>query len=102
MKLSRAGLAKALGNLVGHRTAGTNRKTVFLHIPKTGGTTFRAILVDLFGEKYCYCRATAIQEVRKILDNFDCVEFHVGELNGEFVYYNKEIIQESNWKYLKN
>jgi len=78
------------------RPLNTQRSAVFFHIPKTGGTTFRKILLQLFENSFCYCEDPGILSIRESFDRCRCVEFHVGEFQGRNIYFHKEIIQRQN------
>jgi LPS sulfotransferase NodH len=85
------------------RLVGKNskNKTIFLHLPKTGGTTFREILLQAYPNRYHYCEDPDVAYIKGKLLEFDCVEFHVGEFQGSHIYFHKELIQKQHWPYLR-
>ena len=41
-------------------------KTVFLHVPKTGGATFRDIMSSIYGQAFHFCMDPTVAGVRGI------------------------------------
>lgn len=77
----------------------TRRKIVFVHIPKTGGTTFRGILQDVYGKSFRYCTNPSIAAIRDDLESFDCVELHFAESGARYecILANSEVIAQQAW-----
>ena len=42
-----------------------NTKIVFIHIPQKGGTTFRGILQNLYGDSFHYCTSADVGDIRR-------------------------------------
>jgi len=84
------------------RKASRDRPILFIHIPKTGGITFRHILQQLYGDSYVYCEDPRVAEIEKILVPGACVEMHVGTYEGELrSWFHGQLLQEQNWSILE-
>jgi len=77
-------------------------KIIFLHIPKTGGCTFRDVLLQIYSDGYRYCEDPDVDHIKQLLAKHECVELHVGKFQGTDIYFHKNIIQKPHWNYLKN
>lgn len=64
---------------------------------KTGGMTFRGILLSLYGSEFHVCEDPAIDSICLMLNDFSCIEFHTLSYNGDFIHMHKEILQEEKW-----
>lgn len=82
--------------------SGKEKKVIFLHIPKTGGTTFRSVLEQVFPNSFHNCDNPGASQIKTMLKTFDCLELHIDRFEGELIYFNKHIMQEANWGFLKN
>jgi len=80
----------------------SDQKVVFIHIPKTGGTTFRMVLRKLYPNSFNRCQNPSFNEVLKDLERFQCTEFHVAKAGSKSFYTHKDIIQKPNWRYLED
>ncbi len=77
------------------------RRTVFFHVMKTGGMTFRHMLSSIYGEKYRVCDDPAIDAVAADLARYECVEFHVQPSGTDWVYLHSELVREQRWDLLE-
>jgi len=80
----------------------SRRDLVFFHVPRTGGLTCRNILQQIYPDSFRYCKTADVTEIRKLLKERGCLEFHSGELNGKRIYFHQNIILPENWKYFRD
>jgi len=52
------------------------RKTVFFHVHKTGGMTFRHLLKTLYPDSFALVRDPRVEAVQPLLRSNACIEFH--------------------------
>jgi hypothetical protein len=77
-------------------------KTVFLHVMKTGGTTFRAILVSIYGDGFHICTDSALAPVENALAQYECVELHLRNVAGKgWVHHHSELAAARRWDLLE-
>ncbi len=77
------------------------RKTVFFHIMKTGGMTFRRILSSIYGDSFYVIENPEIEAIGKSLKTFDCVEFHTLPDNGDFIHMHAHLAMKRRWDVMK-
>jgi hypothetical protein len=85
----------------GHPILNQPRKVVFLHLLKTGGMTFRSILLSIYGESFHVCDDPSIDSIADSLARFDCIEFHALPWQGDFVLMHGELAKRRRWDLLK-
>lgn len=78
------------------------KKIIFIHIHKTGGTTFRHILENIFPGSFHYCLDPRLGNIKKRLKRYDCIEFHADMVNGDLVYMTRDILKPENRYLLKD
>jgi hypothetical protein len=83
-------------------TAAASKKVVFLHVMKTGGTTFRGILEAIFQDRFHVCVDPAISAIARDLEQFECVEFHEIRLDNGYTHLHTELVQARRWDLLDN
>ncbi len=83
----------------GDSTAGV--KVAFLHINKTGGSTFRRILQSIFEQQFHYCEDPAIASVETALAKFACVEFHTLSYATNWALAHQELVSLRRWDLLE-
>jgi hypothetical protein len=76
-------------------------KTVFFHVPKTGGTTFQAILAAIYGESFCICSDPSIDSIATALTRFKCLEFHLQPADSGWVCLHTELVRQRRWDLIK-
>ncbi len=69
---------------------------IFIHIHKTGGTTFRHLLQELFPGSFHYCKDPRLGSIKRRLKKYSCIEFHADIFNGDLVYMTLEILKPEN------
>ena len=74
-----------------------NTKIVFIHIPKTGGMTFRGILQNLYGDAYHYCISADVGDIRRRLTEFSCLVMHWHK--NRFIH--EHVLAADQWETLK-
>jgi len=77
------------------------RKTVFFHLLKTGGMTFRGILRSIYGDAFHICGDPSIEAVTACLAAFDAIEFHALPWNGDFALMHRELVRQRRWDLLE-
>jgi hypothetical protein len=77
------------------------RKTVFFHLLKTGGITFRGVLASIYGDAFHVCDNPSIESVAASLEAFDAIEFHALPWNGDFALMHGELVRERRWDLLE-
>jgi hypothetical protein len=77
------------------------KKTVFLHVMKTGGMTFRGILSSIYGDGFHVCEDPALSSVKAQLAKYDCVEFHMMPHQNDWVNLHAEVAAENRWDLLE-
>ena len=81
----------------------TNRersKVIFLHVPKTGGTTFSRVLQRVYGDSYTFFDDDAVDVFVSNLEAYECTEIHATLRGDQLVWGTKNIMKESNWRLL--
>ena len=73
-------------------------KVVFLHAPKTGGTTFSRVLQRIYGESYRFFDDEAADVFARHLEADECTEVHITRKGDQLTWGTKNIMQESNWR----
>lgn len=79
----------------------TNRqrsKVIFLHVPKTGGTTFSRVLQRVYGDSYTFFEDDAVDGFVRNLEVYECMEIHAAVKGDRLVWGTKNIMKESNWR----
>ena len=76
-------------------------KTVFLHVMKTGGTTFRSILSSIYGSQFHVCTNSALDNVERDLASFDCLELHLSNSPRGWVHHHSELAEQRRWDLLE-
>ena len=79
----------------------TNRqrsKVIFLHVPKTGGTTFSRVLQRVYGDAYTFFEDDAVDGFVRNLEVYECMEIHAAVKGDRLVWGTKNIMKESNWR----
>ena len=77
-------------------------KIVFLHVAKTGGSTFRRIVSAVYGDSFHTCRDRSIEDIAATLAKYDAVEFHGVTTTTEWFRPFGEIIRLGRWDLLEN
>ena len=77
---------------------GQRSKVVFLHVPKTGGTTFSRVLQRIYGDSYGFFDDDAADVFARDLEAYGCTEVHATLKGDQLVWGTKNIMQESNWR----
>jgi hypothetical protein len=72
-------------------------KTIFLHIIKTGGMTFRRTLQSLYAARFHVIADPALPAVEQALAAHDCVEFHIAPNNGDWIQLHQQVAQQDRW-----
>jgi len=82
----------------------SRRKVVFLHIAKTGGTTFRGILQAVYGSGFRYCDVPAIAAIRDDLAIFNCIELHIvqPDAGSRSILAHAEILAQQAWSLFRD
>jgi cyclopropane fatty-acyl-phospholipid synthase-like methyltransferase len=75
-----------------------SNKVVFLHIGKTGGTTFNGVLSSIFGDSFHFCDDPSIEGIARALESFDCIEFHTLLRRGDWVHMHGELAAQHRWE----
>jgi len=75
-------------------------KLVFIHVIKAGGTTFREILKELYGESFHFCTDPTIPGIEAALDKHRVVEFHKFVQGRSNLYTHRDLIGERRWDLL--
>lgn len=75
-------------------------KTVFFHILKTGGMTFRGILSSVYGGAFHVCEDPSIDAIAGDLAEFDCLVFHTLPYRGNFFHMHAELARRRRWDLL--
>lgn len=52
------------------------KTTIFLHVPKTGGTTFHGILRQVYGSGVKYCSTTDLEDIQRNAEQYECLVLH--------------------------
>ena len=73
-------------------------KVVFLHAPKTGGTTFSRVLQRTYRDSYGFFDDEAVDVFARDLEAYGCTEVHATLKGDQLVWGTKNIMQESNWR----
>jgi len=76
-------------------------KIVFLHVAKTGGSTFRRIVSDLYGASFHICQDRTIEGIEATLAKFNAVEFHGITTTTEWFRPFGEIVRLGRWDLLE-
>ena len=76
-------------------------KTVFLHVMKTGGTTFRSILSSIYEERFHVCTDSALPSVEHDLAQYDCLELHLSNSPRGWVHHHSELAAQGRWDLLE-
>jgi hypothetical protein len=66
-------------------SANSGKRTIFFHVLKTGGTTFRGILTSIYGDSFQFCEDTSLEAIQASLAKFDALEFHILPYRGNLV-----------------
>ena len=77
------------------------QKTVFFHVMKTGGMTFRGILSSIYGDRFHVCADPSLSSVQTQLAKYDCIEFHVMPHRNDWVNLHAEVASGSRWDLLE-
>lgn len=78
------------------------QQVVFIHLLKTGGTTFRSILRSIYGEQFFVCQDPSIGSVEAALATYECVEFHVATNEHQSLIGHSELFRQRRWDLLRN
>lgn len=81
-------------------TKGQRSKVIFLHVPKTGGTTFSRVLQRTYGDSYTFFDDDAVDVFVRHLEAYECTEVHATLRGDRLVWGPKNIMKESNWQLL--
>jgi Sulfotransferase family len=83
------------------RTAMAGSPTVFLHVPRTGGTSIEHLLRAMYPGSHHVCDDPAPSAIAATLRRYRSVRIHVGTIDGEMFYFTREIMREPNWDLLR-
>ena len=83
-------------------SSAVRKKIVFLHVAKTGGSTFRRIVSELYGDSFHTCRDRSIEDIAFTLAQYDAVEFHGVTTTTEWFRPFGEIVRLGRWDLLEN
>ncbi|MDA7874098.1 sulfotransferase family protein [Rhodopirellula sp.] len=75
-------------------------KVIFLHVPKTGGTTFSRVLQRLYRDSYTFFDDDAVDVFVRNLEAYACTEVHATLRADRLVWGTKNIMKEPNWRLL--
>jgi hypothetical protein len=78
----------------------TAERSVFLHVSKTGGMTFRKILSTIYGDSLHVMDDPSFEAIESALAKFDCVEFHSMPYQNDFVHLHTELKRRDRWDLL--
>jgi Sulfotransferase family len=79
-----------------------NPNVAFIHINRTGGSTFRKILQTLYGDAYHFALDPAIPAVEAAIDKYQAVEFHVVVTENDMFMTHEHLAREDRWDILDN
>jgi hypothetical protein len=69
-------------------------KVLFIHITKSGGSTFRQILQTLYGPGFHFCVDPDIPNILSALDQFQAVEFHRVTTGSENYFVHNQLVNQ--------
>jgi len=72
-------------------------KVVFFHIPKTGGMTFREVLVRIYRDQFHVCERPEVESIRSDFERHDCIEFHTIGFEGDFIQPHRDLVKQDRW-----
>jgi hypothetical protein len=79
----------------------SQRPVLFVHIPKTGGTTLRSVLQETYGDGYHYCQDPRLDRIKADIERYKCLQIHPAVFEGRSVWPHRELFEERNWPLLK-
>lgn len=75
-------------------------QVAFIHITKTGGSTFRDILQKLYGSSFHFCVDPNIASLESVLSRFQAVELHrVTSITKNF-FVHQQLVEQKRWDLL--
>jgi hypothetical protein len=74
--------------------------SVFFHIMKTGGMTFRAILSTMYGDGFHLVEDPGVEAIEGAVKRYDCLEFHMRPYRGDFIHMHTELARQQRWDVL--
>lgn len=77
-------------------------QVAFIHITKTGGSTFRDILQKLYGPSFHFCRDPNLASIESALSTYRAVEFHRVTSATESFFVHKQLVEQKRWDLLAN
>lgn len=78
----------------------TSKKTVFFHVMKTGGMTFRNIVSNLYRSRFKLIEDPTISSIERELAENDCVEFHTLPYAGGGMHMHRCLARQNRWDIL--
>ena len=74
-----------------------NRKVAFIHINRTGGSTFRRILQNMFGDGYHFALDPTLPGIAGDMAKYQALEFHVVVTADDMFMTHAQIGQQDRW-----
>ncbi len=79
-----------------------HKKVVFVHVAKTGGSTFRRILEEVYGDAFRQCDARTIEGIEATFAKYDAVELHATNTTTQWFRPLSEIVRLGRWNLLED
>ena len=79
-----------------------SRKVAFIHINRTGGSTFRKILQTLYGPGYHFALDPTIPGIAADIKQYQALEFHVVVTDNDMFITHHQISEQNRWDLLDN
>lgn len=79
-----------------------SRKVAFVHINRTGGSTFRKILQSLYGDGYHFLLDPTIPALEAAIDKYEAIEFHIVVTENDMFMTHEHLARDARWDMLDN
>ena len=77
------------------------KKVVFVHVAKTGGSTFRRVLEEVYGGNFRQCDDRTIEGIEATFAKYDAVELHATNTTTQWFRPLSEIVRLGRWDLLE-
>ena len=77
-----------------------SRKVAFIHINRTGGSTFRKILQNMYGPAYHFALDPTIKGIESDIKQYQALEFHVVVTANDMFMTHAQLAQQNRWDLL--